>query len=390
MELLTMNCPKKTPPFVELSATSNFTFLTGGSHPEEYMRRAALLGQPALAIADENSVAGIVRAHTEAKEIARMVRLRREAEAQDGAIGPPRPAHIPKSPSAAVETAPRLLPAARIVLKDGFTVTALPQHRQGWAHLCRLISTGRLRAEKGACSLGLADLEEYGQGMTLLLHPPRGTPAQLGGGPWAQAVRRLTRRLPQACYLLMAPAYDGQDPARFRRLERLAKALSLPVAASALPVMHHGRRRKLTDVLTAIRLGTKVEELGKGAQAHAEQRLRSQEEMQRLFAAHPQALENAARIASELTFSLEELRYEYPKEISGREDPPDRLRRLAYEGLAWRYPQGASERVITLLEHELALIKKLKYDAYFLTVQDIVSYARSEGILCQGRGSAAN
>ncbi|MEM1237209.1 MAG: error-prone DNA polymerase [Pseudomonadota bacterium] len=385
-----MTGPPESCAFAELSAVSNFTFLTGGSHPEEYMRRAALLGYPALAIADDNSVAGIVRAHTEAKEIARKVRMRRQADAMDGPIGPPRPSHIPQPPSAAIFNIPRLIPAARITLENGFTATALPHHRQGWAHLCRLLSTGRRRASKGSCSLALRDLEEFGQGMTLLLHPPRDTASQRGGGPWAQAVRRLTRRLPGACYLMVAPRYDGRDPIRFRQIIRLARSLDLPPAASALPVMHHGRRRKLTDVLTAIRTGVKVSEIGKEAQVHAEQRLRSQVEMERLFRKHPEALENTARITARLNFCLSELRYEYPKEISDGEAPPDRLRRLAYEGLAWRYPGGASQRVKTLLEHELALIAKLKYDPYFLTVHDIVSYARAEGILCQGRGSAAN
>ncbi|MEM6276349.1 MAG: error-prone DNA polymerase [Pseudomonadota bacterium] len=377
-------------PFAELSATSNFTFLTGGSHPEEYMRRAALLGQPALAIADENSVAGIVRAHTEAKEIARNVRLRREAEAQDGPIGPPCPPHIPKPPSADVLNAPRLIPAAKIVLDDGLTLTALPCHRQGWGNLTRLISTGRLRAEKGSCTLGLSDLEDFAQGLTLLLHVPQGTPQQRGGSRWHQDVRRLTRRLPGQCHIILAPRYDGRDPARFRAHARVAASLGLLVVASALPVMHHGRRRKLTDVLSAIRLGTRVDHLGRDAQANAEQRLRSEPEMRRIFADYPQAIENAARLAAQHTFSLEELRYEYPKEILGGEEPPERLRRMAYEGLKWRYPQGATQRVIDLLEHELALIAKLKYDPYFLTVHDIVSFARSQGILCQGRGSAAN
>ncbi|MEO0485497.1 MAG: error-prone DNA polymerase [Pseudomonadota bacterium] len=386
-----MTTPVEAPAFAELSVTSNFTFLTGGAHPEEYMRRAAELGMPALAIADENSVAGIVRAHTEAKEIARIVRLRQEAEARDGPIGPPRPAHIPCTEgSFPVLNIPRLRPAARLVLSDGFTATALPKDRAGWGNLCRLLSTGRLRAQKGDCTLHLADLEEFGAGLALLIHPPQALPSQRGGGAWGQAVERLTRRFPGDCHLLLAPRYDGRDPARFRALARLGADYGLPLVASAAPVMHHGRRRKLTDVLTAIRLGTRVDALGKGALANAEQRLRSAAEMRRLFAAHPEAVDNAARIAASLNFSLEELRYEYPKEVLGGEEPPDRLRRLAYEGLAWRYPQGASDRVHKLLEHELALIAKLKYDPYFLTVHDIVAYARSQGILCQGRGSAAN
>ncbi|MEL6914493.1 MAG: error-prone DNA polymerase [Pseudomonadota bacterium] len=378
------------PPFAELSATSNFTFLTGGAHPEEYMRRAALLGQPAIAIADENSVAGIVRAHTEAKEIARRVKLRAEADARDGIIGPPCPAHLPRPASAAIRNVPRLLPAARLVLVGGFTVTALPRDRAGWGHLCRLISRGRLRAEKGSCILHLSDLEEFGEGLELLLHPPREPLSQPGGRAWAEAARGLTRRFPGACHLLAAPRYDGQDAARLDALARLARTLGLPLVASARPLMHHGRRRKLTDVLTAVRLGTRVDALGREAQCNAEQRLRSEAEMRRLFAGHEEAVDGAAALAARLSFSLEELRYEYPKEVMGGEEPPARLRRLAYEGLAWRYPQGATERVKNLLEHELTLIGKLRYEPYFLTVNDIVAYARSQGILCQGRGSAAN
>ena len=154
-------------PFAELDSTSNFTFLTGGSHPEEYMARAAILGIQALAIADVNSVAGIVRAHTHAKEIAREVRLRRAADP----IGPPKPDHLPDPPSAPIFHVPRLVPAARIVLTDGFTVTCLPRDRAAWARLSRMISAGRLRAPKGECDLRFDDLLEWGEGQEMLLHP---------------------------------------------------------------------------------------------------------------------------------------------------------------------------------------------------------------------------
>jgi DNA-directed DNA polymerase III PolC len=365
--------------FAELSITSNFTFLTGGSHPEEYMRRAALLGLPAIAIADENSVAGIVRAHTEAREIAREVRLRAEA----GVMGPPRPDHIPKPPGAEVEVAPRLIPAARIVLTDGFTVTALPRDRPAWGRLCRLISTGRLRAEKGSCALRLDDLIEWGEGMELLIHP-----AHLDR--WTDSARRLIRRFGPACHLLLAPRYDGQDPARFDRLATLAETLGIPTVASAAPMMHHAARRRLTDVLTAIRQGVRVDELGRAALTNAERRLRSEAEMRRLLAGHEAAVGRAGEVAARCTFSLDELRYEYPSEVSPGESPAQRLRRLSCEGLKWRYPSGAPDKVVRLLEHELALIGKLGYEPYFLTVHDVVQFARSRGILCQGRGSAAN
>ncbi|TCP38996.1 error-prone DNA polymerase [Rhodovulum marinum] len=372
--------------FAELCACSNFTFLTGASHPEEYMRRAALLGIEALAIADENSVAGLVRAHAAAREIAREVRLRREADP----IGPPRPDHVPPPPSAPIHTVPRLIPAARLVLEGGFAAVALPRDRAAWGRLCRMLSAGKLRAGKGACTLTLDDLLEWGEGLEILLHPPRAPGAPGGADGWRPRAERLTRRFPGQVSLLMAPAYDGQDAARFDRLTRLARGLGLPTVASAAPMMHHGRRRRLADVLTAIRTGTRVDALGRAALANAERRLRSEAEMRRLFRGHEEAVERTAEIAARCTFGLDELRYEYPSELQGGETAADRLARLARAGLAWRYPQGAPERVRALLDHELALIAKLRYEPYFLTVHDIVAFARDRGILCQGRGSAAN
>ncbi len=373
--------------FVELSICGNFTFLTGASHGEEYMRRAALLGMPAIAIADTNSVAGIVRAHTEAREVARWVRLRRTADAD--AIGPPRPDHIPKPASADIYCTPRLIPAAKIVLTDGFTVTVLPKNRQGWANLCRLLTKGKLRAEKGECDLKLADLTEWGSDMALLIHP-RAQTVSGGAGKWQTQAQTLTRRFSENCFLLMAPAYDGQDRKRFDRLSKQALTLGILPVSSALPVMHHGSRRKLADVLTAIRTGIKVDQLGRAAQANGEQRLRSETEMLRIFAGHEDAVHRAGDIAGSLTFSLDELRYEYPSEIADGETPAERLERLARAGLKWRYPGGAPERVRKLMDHELQLIGKLGYEPYFLTVHDVVKFARSRNILCQGRGSAAN
>ena len=367
----------------ELNITSNFTFLTGGSHPEEYVRRAALLGLDALAIADENSVAGIVRAHTECREIARQVALRRAFDATHGLIGPPAPEGLPRAASAAIYTTPRLMPAARLVLSCGFTVTALPRDRAGWGHLCRLISLGRLRSAKGTCQIHIADLIEWGEGLEFLVHPLRTQ-------DWHDLVRRLIRRFPQSVSLLMFPRYDGQDAQRFDRLAEMAKALHIPTVASAAPIMHVAQRRKLTDVLTAIRTGTRVDALGRKALSNAEQRMRSPAEMLRLFHGHEEAVRRSAEIAARCPFSLDELRYEYPSEVANGESPAQRLDRLARKGLRWRYPAGVPDRVKGMLEHELTLIGKLKYEPYFLTVHDIVAFARSRNILCQGRGSAAN
>ena len=373
--------------FCELSATSNFTFLTGASHPEDYMQRAEELGLQAVAIADENSVAGIVRAHQKARDIARAIRERQDWEAAHGPMGPHKPGHVPPPPA----RAPRLIPAARLVLTDGTEITALPETRIGWARLCRLLSLGRLRAEKGSCHLTAEDLIENGmEALHLILHPPRSLTSPRGARAWQQQAQRLTRRFATRMSLALAPAYDGQDRARFDAQAALADRLGLPTVASARPMMHHARRRRLADVMTAIRTGRTVDALGRDALANGEQRLRSEADLRRILGPHAGAIDRTIALAKTLTFSLDELRYEYPSEIAEGETPAARLSRLARAGLKWRYPYGAPDRVKDMLEHELALIAKLNYEPYFLTVHDVVAFARSRNILCQGRGSAAN
>jgi len=389
---------------VELAALSNFTFLTGASHPEEYITRAAEMGIEALAITDVNSVAGIVRAHTRAREIARHVEARARTIAERGETGPPCPAGLGHVPAPILSCAPRLVPATRLVLECGFTVTALPRDRTAWGRLCRLLSRGRLNAPKGDCRLGPQDLLDFARGMALLLHPPlldqqalRAGHGPEGRAPLPEAWLAMARRLIRAastggfdCHLLLAPAYDGLDASRFDALERLAGSLGIPTLAAAAPIMHAGRRRRLADVLTAIRTGTRVDRLGRNALANAEQRLRAPGELRRLLGRHTDALDRAAGLAADCRFSLDELSYEYPSEVSGGESADERLERLARAGLETRYPAGAPDHVQDLLNHELRLIAKLGYAPYFLTVSDIVAFARGRGILCQGRGSAAN
>ncbi len=375
--------------FSELSITSNFTFLTGASHAEEFMARAAALNLPAIAIADDNSVAGIVRAHTESRRIRRLTRERQEWDAANSPIGPPRPDHIPAPQSFPIYASPRLIPAARLIFTDAPPITVLPENRQGWSSLCRLISRGRLRASKGTCDLQIADLFDHAEGLQLLLWP-RMRRLRGGADDWAPYIKRLTDRFDGKMHLLMHPVYDGRDLDRFAHLTRAAAQMGLPTIASAAPLLHHGSRRRLADVLTAIRLSRRVDALGRDALANGEQRLRGEREMRQFFAGHQDAVDCAWALSQRLTFSLDELRYEYPTEGTDNETPSQRLHRLAYEGLNWRYPDGASDHVIGLLEHELALIGKLRYEPYFLTVRDIVHFARSRDILCQGRGSAAN
>lgn len=366
--------------FAELSITSNFTFLTGASHAEEYATRAADIGLDAFAIADENSVAGIVRAHVAVRDLTRVVQERQALEVRNGLIGPSPPE--PCQPDWV--HVPRLLPAAKLVLHDGLTLTALPQTRAGWGRLCRLISIGRLRAEKGSCTLFLDDLLEGMDDLIVLIHPIE------EDATWQSRASKLVWLLKDRAYLVMAPCYDGQDPDRFDRLRRLAKRLGILPIASALPRMHQARRRKLADVLTAIRQGCRVDDLGQAALANNEQRLRCEAEMLQFFEGHEEAVHRAGALSERLTFSLDELRYEYPNEMLKGEGPTERLKRLAYNGLNWRYPGGAPERIFKLMTHELSLIGKLGYEPYFLTVNDVVAFARSRGILCQGRGSAAN
>ncbi|MBT8153280.1 error-prone DNA polymerase [Epibacterium ulvae] len=375
--------------FAEFACLSNFTFLTGAAHPEEYITRALTIGVAALAIADVNSVAGIVRAHAEAADIARRVRERQAWDQANTPIGPPCPADLPRSGNSfPVYDVPRLIPAARLEFVDAPPVIALPQTRHGWSNLTRLLSAGRLRAQKGSCTLHLADLMEFAQDLHLILVPQaEGMPG--GAGGWGPHMDGLTRRFGGRMHLMMAPHYDGADPARFAALTDMAAQLGLPTLAGAAPRMHHGRRRRLADVLSAIRLGRRVDKLGRAALANGEQRLRSAAEMLRLFKGFEDAVHRTADLAAALNFSLNELRYDYPSEAEG-ETPTERLRRLAEEGLRWRYPAGATKKVRAMLEHELALIKKLNYEPYFLTVRDIVHFARSRDILCQGRGSAAN
>jgi error-prone DNA polymerase len=358
-------------PYAELAVTTNFTFLTGASHPEEMVERAAGLGLAALAITDRNTLAGVVRAHTRLRE------LKREAD--------PRTRPLPK-----------LIIGARLVFTDTpLEVIALAPDRPAYAQLCRLLTLGKRRAKKGGCDLTLDDLCHTEPGLILLacapdpLTPPQAQTPKPGAGATLQHLQRLTRRFGGDISLAAAPRYDGRDRVRLEALADLAKTAQIPLAATGDVIMHRANRRRLADILTCIRTRRTIETLGRLAQPNAERRLRPPAEMARIFAAHPQALAHTLKIAARCSFSLDELAYQYPDEGNG-EAPQARLERLARAGLAWRYPEGASQKARDLVTRELALIGKLDYAPYFLTVHDIVAFARSRGILAQGRGSAAN
>lgn len=305
--------------------------------------RAVELGLSAIAIADTNSFAGIVRGHAGAKELGLTY-----------------------------------LVAVRLILQDGAEIVAYPKTRKGYGNLCRLLTLGKRRAVKGQCVLTLEDVVEWGgECVFVLIEKPE------------HAVV-LKAAFGADVFLALKPAYDGDDDARFAKRKQLSETLDVPLVSVGHVIMHTGRRRRLADVLSCIREKVKIDQLGRLAQPNAEARLKSEFEMRRLFAAYPEALANTQVIVERCPFSLDELKYEYPDEVTNGEDADARLRRLTQTGLKWRYPDGLTPRVQAMVAKELKLIAELNYARYFLTVYDIVAFARSQDILCQGRGSAAN
>jgi len=340
------------PAYAELLSASNFSFLRGASHPEELSAAAAVLGLSGLAIADRNSLAGVVRGHLAAKE-----------------------------------TGVPFAVGCRLVFADATPdVAAWAPDRAAYGRLCRLLTAGNLRGEKGDCRLFRQDLLEWGEGLQLALLPGRQPAADLEG-----ILADLQQVFPGHVRLGASPLYDGNDRRRIAELQGLAGRIGVPLIALGDALYHTPDRRPLQDVLTCIREHTTLDNAGRLLEANAERHLKSPEEMARLFADAPQAIAETMRLFERLEFSLDELRYEYPEEPAGRSATPfDELTRLAWEGVAERYPAGVPHKVRQAIVHELELIRELDYAPYFLTVWDIVRFARSRGILCQGRGSAAN
>jgi error-prone DNA polymerase len=335
------------PRYAELHCRTNFSFLEGASHPDELVNRAAELGYTALAVTDRNSLAGVVRAHVAAR--------------QSG---------LP------------LLIGAEITPNDAPPVVVWAVDRAGYGRLARLLTVGRRAAPKGQCSLGLADVAAHAEGL-------------LAGVPLSRAstmeVCRYRDIFSDRCYALAELHRSADDRARLHGFLESARAARVPLAAANDVHYHVPARRPLQDVLTAVRHGCSVAELGERRFPNAQRHLRPRSDLAALFAAAPEALACTVEIAQRCRFSLDELRYEYPEELCpDGVTPLAHLTRLTWEGARNRYPGGVPEKVRRLVEHELALIAELRYEAYFLTVWDLVQYARARGILCQGRGSAAN
>ncbi|WP_306004603.1 error-prone DNA polymerase [Aquicoccus porphyridii] len=375
------------PDYAELCVTTNFTFLTGASHPEEMVVRAAELGLSAIAITDRNSLAGVVRAYRALTELRRgveeAIRIRsqhRIDQCSRQEVGQPTPIERPETAQL-----PKLIVGCRLVLRDSpVDWITLPRDRAAYQRLTRLLTLGKRRAEKGDCHLDRADLLAACTGMILIALP------QGELDPAAPHIQQMQRRFPGHVFLGATPRYDGSDQAWLKACARLALQSSAPMVAVGDVLMHRGSRRQLADVLTCMREHITIDQIGTRALPNAERRLKGRADMERVFHDHPAALRRTLDIAARCSFCLSELSYEYPDEISQGESPQARLERLARDGLKRRYPDGASRRVHDLMDKELKLVAELGFPAYFLTVYDIVQFARSQGILCQGRGSAAN
>jgi len=385
-----------SPAYAELYAMSAFSFQHGASLPQELVARAKALGYAALALTDECSVAGVVRAH----EAARAAGLQFLPGAEFGVRAswsvpdaePRRGQGLTKSATqATVPAAPDVMSAPASADEACFRFVALPHDLQGWGNLCEFISSARRAAPKGQYALdwqpaqgGWAAWPSLASNEIILLLPPAlsmekacaiaaAARARYGAQVWLGATRSL----------------GAQDALHTLRMQHIARLSGLPVVAVGAVQMHVRSRKPLHDVITAVRLRLPVAQCGRGLQANAERHLRSRARLASLF--DTEHLANTLEIASRCHFSLDSLRYHYPLEaVLPGQTPAQTLRHYTEEGALVRYPRGMPENVRAQVEHELALIAELKYEMYFLTVHDIVRFARSRGILCQGRGSAAN
>ena len=344
-------------PYVELGLTTNFSFLRGASDAIDFVTEAHALGYDAIGIADRNTMAGVVRLHAEAKT-AKM----------------------------------RAVIGCRLDLTDAPSLYAYPKTREGYGALCRILSAGKMTDADGkwqakdACDISLDDLARGAGGEVALIAVPD---ADIDA--FETALPRLARALPTLSHVAVSHLYRGDDRARINRLHGLAAAHDLACVATNDVHYHVPERRPLQDVMTCIREKVTIFEAGALLDANGERYLKSPEEMQRLFAEWPDAIAQSRAIADACTFSLDELRYEYPEEsVPDGASPDEHLADLAWKGAAVRYPDGVPGKVRAGIVKELGLIAKMDFARYFLTINDIVQFARRAGILCQGRGSAAN
>ncbi|MEO0382067.1 MAG: error-prone DNA polymerase [Pseudomonadota bacterium] len=354
-----------SPSYAELAVTSNFSFLRGASHPADLVAQAIELGHTGLGIADRNSVSGTARAYRALRDL---------REHEDEAV---------RDASQRFQ----LMVGSRLVFADGTQdILAYPEDKEGWGRLCRLLTLGKRRAEKGDCTLTLGDLLRHMRGLLLIVMPETGT-AKL-----EDTLNQLGKHAPGAVWLAASMGRKGDDHRRLTTLLAQTKRAKVPLLATNDVLYHSPKQRPLQDVVTCIREGCTLDEAGLRLEANAERHLKAPEEMARLFEGASKALAETQHILARIDFTLDQLACTYPDEPV----PPGRTAQDWLEELVWRhapyryYKTGVPEKVTRLLKDELALIEQLDYAPYFLTIHEIVRVAQDKGILCQGRGSAAN
>lgn len=343
--------------YTELQVTTNFTFLMGASHPEEIVEQAAVLGYKEIAITDRNTLAGIVRGHVAAK--AKGIRI---------------------------------IPACRLDLIDGPSLLAYPTSKDAYARLSGLLSTGNLRAEKGDCHLYKADVYQAVEGMKFIAVPPDTlNDAFELSADFQSALMEYKRAFGSSLYLGANRSYQANDTKRMFRLAQLSERLGVPLTAVNDVCYHVPERRELQDVMTCIREKCTIYNAGFRLHQNAERHLKTIPEMLRLFRQYPNAITRTQEIAAACQFSLDSLRYEYPEEITSEgRTPQEELVYLAWHGANEKFNNAIPQKVKETIQYELDFMERKNYAAYFLTVYDFVKFARDKGILCQGRGSAAN
>lgn len=344
--------------YAEIGVTTNFSFLRGASHPQEYVHRASKYGMYAIGIADHNTLAGVVRAYSEYKN-RKKVRYK-----------------------------PKLLVGARLVFEDGTPdIIAYPKDREAYGRLCQLLSKGKLAADKGECLLRFSDLVEFSEGLLVVVVPLY----RIQLKKTLTVLDALSRLRIEGVWLAAAMLYRGDDERRMARLQRVADTGRVPLIATNDVLYHVHQRRSLQDVVSCIRKKTTIDAAGRLLEANAERHLRPPGEMMKLFRHLPEALAETVRFADRITFSLKDLEYQYPDEpVPPGKTAQGHLEDLVRAGVDQYFPRGIDEGLKATLRKELDLIAELEYAHYFLTVHDIVHWAKTQEILCQGRGSAAN
>ncbi len=343
--------------YTELQITSNFSFLRGASHPEELVDHAADLGYTELAITDRNSFAGIVRGHAAAKK-----------------------------------KGMRIMPACRLDLLDGPGLLAYPADKNAYARISALLSAGNLRAEKGQCHLYKSDVYRHAKDTKFIVLPPAALNASFDyDDSFKHSLQEYRDAFGKDLYLAASRPYNGHDAKQLHRLFQLSKSLEIPMVATNDVYYHDPARRELQDILICIREKCTIHNAGYKLHENAERHLKKAEEMERLFRQYPDAIRRTKEIAEACRFSLNELKYVYPEEITAEgRSPREELRFLTLEGARQHFGDPLPEKTMADIEHELGFINQMNYAPYFLTVHDLVRFARQQNILCQGRGSAAN